>query len=130
MKTSLRNAGLIVCLGAEQKIREGEATLRRILDAAIDGMSINKVATGNYYIDVNESFAQISGYTREELIGSCSCKLGLWRDEEDWRFFVDSLDIIGGIQQLASAPYQETSAQEIATAIIRCLNSEAAMGNL
>lgn len=43
MKTSRRNTGLIICLEAEQKIHDGEATLRRDIDAAIDGMSINEM---------------------------------------------------------------------------------------
>jgi PAS domain-containing protein len=123
------NTGLNVCWEAEQKFCDAEAALRRICDATVDGMSVNEIATGNY-IDVNESFVQIRGYTREELIGSCSCKLGRWRDEKDWRYFVDMLDIIGRIQRLASAPYQATRARGIATATIRYLNSEAAMGNL
>jgi hypothetical protein len=84
MKASWRDTGLIVCLGPEQKIRDGEATLRRIFDAPI----------------------------------------------EDWRYLIDTLDIIGRIQRLVSAPYQENRAQGIATAIIRYLNSEAAMENL
>jgi PAS domain-containing protein len=129
MKTSWGNTGLIVCSAAEQKIRDGEAALRRRFDPVIAGIFVNEIATRNY-IDVNESFAQISGYTREELIGPCSWKLGLRRDEDDWRHFVDTLDIIGEIQRFASAPYQEALAQGIATVIIRYLNSEATMGNL
>jgi PAS domain-containing protein len=129
MKTSWRNAGLIVCLEAERHIRDGEATSRRISDTAIDGMSMNEIATGNH-IDVNESFAQSSGSTREELLGSCSWNLGLWPDEDDWRYSVDTRDILGEIRRLASAPYQGTLVQGITTAIIRFLNPEAAMGNL
>src|SRR5688500_8107323 len=40
-------------------------------------MSLTILATG-LYIDVNESFLAMSGYTREEVIGHTSLELGIW----------------------------------------------------
>ncbi len=82
---------------AEQKIRESEASLRRIFDAGIDGMTISEIATGNY-LDVNAAFLQISGYAREEVIGSNFFKLGLWPDQKEWTQFVDTLVFTGEVR--------------------------------
>ena len=40
-------------------------------------MSLTMLATG-LYLDVNESFLTMSGYTREEVIGHTSLELGIW----------------------------------------------------
>ncbi len=35
------------------------------------------------YIDVNSSYAEVLGYTREEIIGKSVFELGIWADEEE-----------------------------------------------
>ena len=82
---------------AEQKIRASEATLRKILDSSLDWMTISDMATGDY-LDVNDSFAFASGYTREEIIGSNFWKLGQWPDEPDWQRFNEDLVFTGEVK--------------------------------
>ena len=82
---------------AEQKIRDSEASLRRIFDAGIDGMTISEIATSNY-LDVNAAFLQTSGYTREEVIGSNFFKLGLWPDQKEWTQFIQTLITTGEVR--------------------------------
>ena len=48
------------------------------------------MGTGDY-LDVNESFARATGYTREEIVGSNFYKLGLWPDEAAWAPFTEAL---------------------------------------
>ena len=73
---------------AEQKIRDSEATLRKIFDASLDWMSIIEMATGDY-LDVNESFVRATGQ-REDLMGFNFVKLGLWPDDKEWQPFTES----------------------------------------
>ena len=82
---------------AEQKIRDSEATQRRIFNASLDWMSIIDMGTGDY-LDVNESFARATGYAREDLIGSNFFKLGLWPDPEEWKQFNETLIMTGEVR--------------------------------
>ena len=82
---------------AEHKIRESDATQRRIFNASVDWMSIVDMATGDY-MDINDSFARATGYSREELIGSSFFKLGLWPDELQWQDFIDQLILNGEVR--------------------------------
>jgi PAS domain S-box-containing protein len=81
---------------AEEKIRDSEATQRRIFNASVDWMSIVDMSTGDY-LDANESFLRATGYSREELIGSNFFKLGLWPDEGEWNQFTQALVSTGKI---------------------------------
>ena len=45
-------------------------------------MSITRMADGRY-IDVNKSFLQASGYSREELIGRTSLEVNIWADSAE-----------------------------------------------
>ena len=82
---------------AQEKLRESEATLRRIFDASLDWMSIIDISTGEY-LDVNASFADATGYRREEIIGSNFSKLGIWPDEKESRDFTDKLLLNGQVR--------------------------------
>jgi PAS domain S-box-containing protein len=82
---------------AEQKIRQSEATLRKIFDSSLDLMAITDVATGNY-LDINESFARAIGYSREELVGSNFFKLQIWPIEEEWQPFIEELMAKGEVR--------------------------------
>jgi PAS domain S-box-containing protein len=82
---------------AEQKIRESEATQRRIFNASLDWMSIIDMGTGDY-LDVNESFVNGIGYRREEIIGSNFVKLGVWPDEEEWMHLSENLVMTGEVR--------------------------------
>ena len=60
-------------------------------------MSIVEMATGDY-LDVNESFARATGYSREEIVGSNFFKMGLWPDEAEWLPFTETLLTTGKVR--------------------------------
>lgn len=61
---------------AEQVFMEGLLVAFRSNPAAI---AISAVDSGKF-IDINDSFARLSGYPRDEVVGSTSKELGLWQD--------------------------------------------------
>ena len=55
-----------------------------------DAVNINRFEDGKY-IEVNESFLKIIGYSREELLGSSSVELNIWANLADRRRMIKEL---------------------------------------
>jgi len=66
-------------IGAEQALRESEEKFSKAFYSSPDAISISDVTTGRF-IDVNDGFPQMYGYTREEIIGHTSIELKMWHD--------------------------------------------------
>ena len=67
---------------AEEALQVSEQRFATAFSANPQPMSLTTLAEG-HYIDVNESFLQMSGYTREEVIGNTSLRLGIFEAPED-----------------------------------------------
>ncbi len=63
-------------------------------------------AAENRFIDVNETFERLSGYTRNEVIGRTSVDLGLWENPRDLRRLTDRLFEQGGSLQDAECKFR------------------------
>ncbi|HEX2862596.1 MAG TPA: PAS domain S-box protein, partial [Lacunisphaera sp.] len=77
-------------LRAEQALRESEEKFAKAFRACPDAMSVHELESGRY-VDVNEGFVQLFGYTREEVIGRIPLELGLWTAAADRDEFVTQL---------------------------------------
>ena len=66
--TITRNIGDL--LAAEQKLRDSEASLRKIFDSILDPLTISDLE--GRFVDVNNEFMRLSEYSREEIIGTIS----------------------------------------------------------
>src|SRR4051812_26539352 len=64
----------------EAALRDSEARFSRAFNAAPVSLTITSLATGRL-LEVNETFEQITGFTRAEAIGRTTVELGLWADE-------------------------------------------------
>ncbi len=53
---------------AERKLRESEATLRKIFDSIADPLCVTDLSNG-VYLDVNDAFLTVFGFTRDEVVG-------------------------------------------------------------
>ncbi len=67
---------------SEQALRESEEKFSKAFHATPDSMSINLLDDGRF-LEVNDAFTRIHGWTREEAIGRSSVELGLWADPAD-----------------------------------------------
>jgi len=67
---------------AEEALRESEERFAKAFRASPDGLLIARVSDGAI-LEVNDSFAALSGYDRDELIGKSTILLGLYVDPSD-----------------------------------------------
>src|SRR6185369_17290825 len=62
-------------------------------------MSLTVLDSGRY-VDVNESFLAMSGYTREEVVGRTSLELAIWETPERRAEFVRELIQTGSVRNV------------------------------
>jgi PAS domain S-box-containing protein len=67
---------------AEAALRRSEERYRKAFRSSPDSITISDMATGRF-IEVNEGFVKMSGYTYDEVLGKTSLDLGIWRDPDE-----------------------------------------------
>ncbi len=66
---------------AEEALRSSEEKFSKAFHASPDSIVITRAVDGTY-IDVNEAFQEITGYSRNEVIGKSSTEIGIWADAD------------------------------------------------
>jgi len=79
--TITRNIGDL--LEAEQKLKDSEASLRKIFDSILDPLSITDLE--GRFVDINDEFLRLSEFSREEIIGTISPRVANNRYESEYR---------------------------------------------
>jgi PAS domain S-box-containing protein len=81
---------------AEEALRQNEEKFSKIFRTSPDAIAIARTYDGSY-LEVNESFTKIMGYSREELIGRSPLPgdLGIWTYREGREAFVKALKETG-----------------------------------
>ena len=74
-----------------------EERLRRIFDISPVMIAISRRADG-VFIDINEAYAGITGYRRDELIGRSSLELGIWHRPEERGTLLERLQADGAVR--------------------------------
>ena len=84
---------------AEQSaaVRNSEAQLRQIFSISPAMISITRRDDGVFY-DVNEAYAEITGYRRDELMGKSSTQMGIWSDPRQRDELVARLTAEGAVR--------------------------------
>ena len=67
---------------ATEAMRLSEERYHTVFETSLDGITISRMRDGNY-IDVNNSFLNLLGYRRDEVIGRTSYEVGIWIDKGD-----------------------------------------------
>ncbi len=75
---------------AEESLRRSEEKFSVAFRTSPYALTISRVRDGEF-VEVNDAFTSISGYTRDETIGGTAHDLRIWADEEDRRRVVDAL---------------------------------------
>lgn len=67
---------------AEHALRESEERFAKAFNASPLALTISSLATGKL-LEVNQTFVDVTGYSRDEAIGHTTVELGLWANIDD-----------------------------------------------
>ncbi|KAF0219757.1 MAG: putative PAS/PAC sensor [Geobacteraceae bacterium] len=87
---------------AEDALRLMEEKFSKAFHASPDWIVMSSVADGRY-IEVNDAFLNITGYTRKEVIGRSSAELGIWAESDERVRMLKLLDEHGLVRNLEAA---------------------------
>ncbi|MCF8093138.1 MAG: PAS domain S-box protein [Desulfotignum sp.] len=94
---------------AEQALQESEEKFRLAFHTSPDSINLNRLEDG-LYIDINDGFTKIMGYTRQEVLGKSSIELNIWTDPEDRKQLVAGLKKHGVVENL-EAKFKDKNGQ-------------------
>jgi len=83
---------------AAHKLQESAATLRKIFDASLDVISINRFSDGSL-IDASSSFTE-TGFARTEALGKSSNRLNLWANRDQFKDYLRRLHERGSVRNM------------------------------
>ena len=84
---------------AERKLRNSEATLRKIFDANLDSVATSDPITRRY-TDVNAEFSRATGFSREEVLGKTPWEIGVWPSPDEADNFAAGLSRSGEVRNM------------------------------
>lgn len=99
----------------ETRLKESEEKFRLAFHTNPDAINLNRVADG-MYIDINDGFTKLTGYTRQDVIGKTSIELNIWANP------VDREQLVSGLKKDGYVDNYE--------ARFRCKNSEIKIGSM
>jgi len=79
--------------------RQSEESYRKLLELAPDSIVISRLEDA-MYLQVNDTFCQRTGYSREEVIGKTALELGLYENPDDLKRLREILGINGRVDGL------------------------------
>jgi len=85
---------------ANEALRESEQRFRTAFHTSPDAININKL-TGEF-VEINEGFTTLTGYTRADVIGVSSTDVQIWVIPEDRKKVIAALNKAGFVDNLES----------------------------
>jgi len=85
---------------AHQATMESEAKYRAAFMTSPDSININRM--DGLYVDINEGFTTLTGYTRDEVLGKLSSDIDIWAQPEDRTRLIEGLKSKGSVDDLES----------------------------
>ena len=89
---------------AQESLRESEEKFRLAFQTSPDSVNINRASDG-MYLDINDGFARITGYTRDDVIGKTSLGLNIWYDPKDRKRLLAGLRKTGFVENFEARFY-------------------------
>jgi PAS domain S-box-containing protein len=91
------------------QLRESEEKFQKAFSASLAGMTITRLSDSKY-VEVNEGFIQLTGYSKEELIGRSSTDLGLVIDVKNREKILQKIKSEGNAKQFEMTIRNKTGA--------------------
>lgn len=95
---------------AESVLRASESKFSTAFHTSPDSVNINRLTDG-LYLDINQGFTDITGYTREDVLGRTSLEIDIWANPEDRARLVRGLQAQGVVKDL-EATFRMKDGQE------------------
>ena len=83
----------------ENALQESEDKFRMTFDFSPDAVNINRLDDG-LYVDINQGFTRITGFTREDVRGKTSLEIDIWQEAADRQRLVQGLRENGYVENL------------------------------
>jgi PAS domain S-box-containing protein len=87
---------------AEEALRDSEEKFRRAFRSNPEAMTITTFADG-VYLDVNDAFLRVTGFTREDVVGRKSLHVGSWVETEHRARMVEALKARGRLESMETS---------------------------
>lgn len=84
-----------------EALRQSEMKFRKAFKISPDSININRIEDGAY-VDINEGFTAITGYTAEDVRGKTSHEINIWVDSKDREYLVKTLKKKGVMRNFAA----------------------------
>ncbi len=84
---------------AEEALRKSEERFRLAFHTSPDAIGLSRASDG-MYLDINEGFTKILGYTSEDVVGKTSFALNIWKNPDHRKRLVDELSKNGYVENL------------------------------
>ena len=85
---------------ANDALRESEQRFRTVFHTSPDAVNINKLK--GEFVEINEGFSILTGYTRADVIGVSSRDIGIWHISEDRKQIISDLNKTGCVDNFES----------------------------
>jgi len=86
---------------AQKALEKSEERFRKIFRTSPDAVSISSINDGKY-VEINESFTTITGYTQEDILGKTAIEVDIWFDKKDREYLVKTLKEKGAVKNFAA----------------------------
>ncbi|CCK78681.1 two component system hybrid sensor protein [Desulfobacula toluolica Tol2] len=84
---------------SNEALRKSEEKFRLAFRTSPDAINLNSLENGTY-MDINDGFTKILGYTREDIIGKSSVELNIWNNLKDRTHLISDLKKHGLVENL------------------------------
>ncbi len=84
---------------AEEQLRLSEQKFKKTFITSPDAIGLNRLSDG-VYLEINEGFTRILGYTLDDTIGVSSLDLNIWKNPEDRQKLIRQLLKNGFVENL------------------------------